>query len=71
MQLHASISPANAYDQEIIWDCYDRSVVTVDKNGLVTAVASGKTTITAASKTNPAIKTECKITVTRRVHWSS
>jgi uncharacterized protein YjdB len=40
-QLLATVSPANATDQAIVWESTDSSVVSVDAVGLVTAKAAG------------------------------
>uniref|UniRef100_UPI0011EFEAAB galactose-binding domain-containing protein n=1 Tax=Pareuzebyella sediminis TaxID=2607998 RepID=UPI0011EFEAAB len=48
-QLTATVTPANAEDQTIIWSSNDDTVATVDDNGLVTAVASGTAIIMASS----------------------
>lgn len=49
-QLRATITPANASNQNIIWTTSNASVATVDANGLVTAVAEGPATITATTE---------------------
>ena len=46
-QITASISPNTASNQSINWSSNDTSIVTVNTNGLVTAIANGTTTITA------------------------
>ena len=48
-QLTATISPSNADNQTILWSSSNADVVTVDKNGLVTAKAKGDAVITALS----------------------
>ncbi|GAA1767106.1 alpha-L-arabinofuranosidase C-terminal domain-containing protein [Agromyces humatus] len=48
-QLAASVTPVTAEDRSVTWSSSDESVATVDANGLVTAVADGVATITAAS----------------------
>ena len=47
--LTATVSPSNATDQEVTWASSKQTVVTVDKSGLVIAVASGNATITATA----------------------
>ena len=59
MQLTASLEPENAQGT-ISWSSSDTSVATVDKNGLVTAVQSGKATITASVGT---LTATCEIDV--------
>ena len=46
-QLTATITPANASNQRIAWYSSNTSVATVDRNGLVTALALGEVTLTA------------------------
>jgi len=48
-QLVATVSPVDASDQSIQWTSDDENIVTVDSDGLVTAVAPGTTTITATT----------------------
>lgn len=45
-QLNATISPANATNQNVTWTSSNTAVATVNASGLVTAVAAGTTTIT-------------------------
>ena len=64
VQLTATISPSSATDKSIIWSSSKQSVATVSESGLVTAVAVGSTTITAAAggKTG-----SCVITVSKGI----
>ncbi len=48
-QLTATILPSNATNKSIIWESNDTAIVTVNSNGLVTAVAAGTTTVTATT----------------------
>ena len=60
--LSATISPGNATYKGLTWSSSDESVATVDATGKVTAVATGKATITAYSA--DASKTAaCEVTV--------
>ena len=59
-QLAAVITPANATDKNITWSSDDETVATVDKNGVVTAVAPGSATITAKANGETAT---CAVTV--------
>ena len=45
VQLNAMISPSNATNQSISWSTSNSSVVTVNSNGLVTALSEGTATI--------------------------
>ena len=58
-QLSATITPADATDQNITWSSSKKSVATVSDRGLVTAVAEGTTTIKARAggKTSACIVT--------------
>ena len=46
-QLSVTITPENATNQRIAWYSSNTNVATVDKNGLVTALAFGEVTLTA------------------------
>ncbi|MBM6777602.1 Ig-like domain-containing protein [Collinsella tanakaei] len=60
--LKATIAPTDAENKEVIWKSTDSSIARVDSNGNVTAVASGKVTITAT--TDDGGKTaSCTVTV--------
>ena len=48
-QIVAQVRPSNAADKSLTWVSADESVATVDENGLITAVAKGKTTVTVTS----------------------
>ncbi len=57
--LSTTITPDNATSPSVSWDSSDKEVATV-KNGVVTAIAAGKATITAASSSFTA---ECVVEV--------
>ena len=61
-QLAAAVTPANATNNlsAITWSSDDETVATVDKNGVVTAVAPGSATITAKANGETAT---CAVTV--------
>ncbi len=63
LQLNAIITPADATNQEVTWVSWNKSVVTVDANGLVTAVGEGTTQIKVASVEDPSISKKCNVTV--------
>ena len=60
--LNATIAPSNATNQNITWTSSKESVATVD-NGVVTAVAAGKATITVTTEDGEFTAT-CVVTVT-------
>lgn len=61
LQLNAWITPASVADQTITWTSSEERVATVNKDGLVTAIAVGITTITA--HTDKGLQASCIVTV--------
>ena len=59
--LNVTITPNNVKNKAITWTSSNSKVATVDKNGKVTAVTSGKATITA--KSSNGITAKCEVTV--------
>ena len=49
VQAEATVSPANATKKQVTWRSTNTNVVTVDANGLVTAVGAGRASIRATS----------------------
>ncbi|GAA3400564.1 Ig domain-containing protein [Paenibacillus hodogayensis] len=49
IKLNATITPANAHNQKLIWSSSTSSVATVDQNGNVQAVSDGSTVITVTT----------------------
>lgn len=49
-QIIVTVLPENATDKSVTWKSNNTSVVTVDQNGIVNAVAAGSAIITATSK---------------------
>ncbi|MCQ2348722.1 MAG: Ig-like domain-containing protein [Paludibacteraceae bacterium] len=64
LQLTATIQPAEADNQKVIWSSSDETVATVDANGIVTAARFGQVTITATSDEFPTMQATTTITVT-------
>ena len=62
LTLTADVAPEDATDKTLIWTSSDEAVATV-KDGVVTAVKLGKTTITAASASNPSVSATCEVVV--------
>jgi len=59
--LTATVTPENTTDA-VVWSSNNKNVAIVE-NGVVTAVAEGTATITAASASDAKIKAECVVTV--------
>jgi len=64
LYLNATIAPADATDQSLIWTSSDDSVVSVSY-GYVYANGVGTAKITCSSQSNPEAKAECTITVVK------
>lgn len=64
LQLTATVKPSYADNKTITWKSSDEKVVTVDKDGKVTAVANGTATITATSADG---KHSATVTVTVKI----
>lgn len=63
--LTPTITPDNATEKSVTWSSSDNNIATVDENGLVTAVAEGKATITVTTKDGNKTAT-CEVTVTKK-----
>lgn len=63
IQLHASVTPANAGNPAVTWSSSNTSVATVDSTGKVTGVKGGTAVITARSAANNSIKATTNVTV--------
>ena len=66
--LMATVQPDSADNKTVIWKSSDTSVATVTDNGLVTAIANGKATITATTQDGGKPAT-CNVTVDYRAQW--
>ncbi len=62
-KLSALVQPWTATDRSVIWSSENEEIAKVDKNGIVTAVGVGTTTVTAASVLDPKMKAQCTVTV--------
>ena len=65
--LVATISPANATNKGVTWSSEDRSVASVDQNGVVTANAVGTTKIKAKAAGGN-FTAECEVTVVKTIN---
>jgi len=63
LQLKATINPAGATNQNLIWSSSDPAVATVSSTGLITAVGAGTATITVTTADGGFTAT-CTVTVT-------
>lgn len=62
-QLSATVSPANAANQKLIWEC-NSNIAYVDENGLVTANSlNGTCTVTARAIDGSDVIAKCNVTV--------
>jgi uncharacterized protein YjdB len=61
--LTATITPSDAKDATYTWSSDNTAIATVDANGLVTAVAVGKATISATANNGSGVKGVCAVTV--------
>ena len=66
LQLIAIEDASNVICEAVVWKSSDTSVVTVDNNGIVTAVGNGTATITATTTDGTGRKATCQITVEHR-----
>ena len=75
--LNVTYLPADTTDEKAVtWKSENESVATVDENGVVTAVAGGKTKVIATAKANNKITAVCEVKVpihteSREVKWTS
>ena len=65
--LTATVSPTYAYEQTVKWSSSNPSVVSVDQNGKVSALAVGSAVVTVTSTDGSGISTNCNITVRQPV----
>ena len=63
-QLNATITPQDAYTQDLRWFSSNENVATVNSSGKVTARSVGTTTITAVTTDGSNLSATCVVTVT-------
>lgn len=63
LTLSVTVSPADADNQDVAWKSDNEDVVTVDNNGVVTAVAPGTATVTVSTLDGSNLSATCNITV--------
>ena len=61
--LGAKVKPSDAAKQSVSWSSSNKSVATVDKDGVVTTHAAGVVTITARLTNSPTVSAQCTIDV--------
>ncbi|MBR4885855.1 MAG: Ig-like domain-containing protein [Muribaculaceae bacterium] len=61
--LVATVLPELTTDKSVEWSSSDKSVATIDANGLVTAIAVGEATITATTADGSNLSASCTVTV--------
>lgn len=66
----AKVYPEAVFPFKVIFDAADNEIVSVDKDGLVTGLKAGKTTVRVYSQDNPEIYQDCTIEVTEVIDSS-
>lgn len=62
--LKASVTPKKASNKKVVWSSSNKSVATVNSNGVVKAVKAGTAKITATAADGSGKKASCTVTVT-------
>ena len=66
-QLTVDYTPATTSQRELKWESDDKNVVTVDDNGIVTAIAAGEANVTVRSAVNDSISDTIGIEVCKDI----
>lgn len=65
--LNAKVQPENADNPNILYKVENEDVLTINKNGIITALIEGNSKIQVISEENNNIQTECHVIVTRNL----
>lgn len=63
MKLSSTVSPSNASEKGVIWSTSDKSIATVDSDGVVTGVRTGSVVIKAKAKDDSGVIGSAKVEV--------
>ncbi len=66
-QLTSTVLPANTNNKKVTWSVIDPSIATVNREGRVTGVKAGVTTVICASEEDPTLTATCQVTVNQYV----
>ena len=61
---HLTLTPADAADKSLTWETSPKAYATIDENGVLTPLISGKVTVTVSSVKVPEVKTSCEVSIT-------
>jgi hypothetical protein len=67
VQIIATVLPIDATNKNLIWTSSNSGAVTVDNNGTVTGIKSGKATITATAEDGSNVSATCEVNVTQPI----
>ena len=68
-KLTATVSPSNAFAQDVVWTSSDESIAKIWEDGMVAAYREGKVTITAMSKDGYDLKKTFVLNVTKGLNF--
>ena len=63
LRLTATVLPDNAADKSVTWRSGDERILTVDENGVMTPVKTGRTYVTATTNDGRNLNARCEVTV--------
>ncbi len=64
LQLGYDLDPWYSAHKEVLWSSSDESVISVDENGIVTALSDGSAIVTITAKDDPTLSDSCIVNVT-------